>query len=158
MENRSGLFGFPTLAVIAAAIIPGAYYLGPVQIVGYIEWVLQHLRILALFLLVAILLATVLLSSYPFQPQSGVKMIFAGLLLVTVGSILTVGTQMNRDEVISRITRSAPGRVTWNAGYVINILIFGVVPLLAYVGSGVRPIRDGILGFMEPVIRTLTNH
>jgi hypothetical protein len=129
-----------------------------VQVVAYIEWVLCHLRALALFLLVGILLATGILSSYPFQPQSAIKLLFVGLLGATVGSILFVMTQMNRDEVISRITRSDPGRVTWNASYVINLFIFGLLPVLAFVGSDVAPIRDGILSWFEPLARVLTQH
>ena len=42
--------------------------------------------------LVSVLLTTWLLGSYPFQPQSAIKLLFSGLLLGTVGSILYVGT------------------------------------------------------------------
>jgi hypothetical protein len=129
-----------------------------VQVVAYIEWVLQHLRVLAFFLLVGVLLTTSLVASYPFQPQSTIKVVFIGVLIATVGSILYVGTKMNKDDVISRITRSDPGHLTWNASYVINILVFGVLPILAYVGSDVRVIREGVLSWLEPIARVISRH
>jgi hypothetical protein len=120
--------------------------------------VLQHLRVLALFLLIGVLLTTGLLSSYPFQPQSAIKLLFVFVLVAVVASILYVGTQMNRDDVISRVTRSDPGRVTWSANYVINLFLFGVLPILAYIGSDVGAIRNGLLSWLEPLARVLTQH
>jgi len=129
-----------------------------VQVVAYIEWVLRHLRVLAFFILVSLVLTTVLLNGYPFQPQSAIKLVFVVLMAASVGSLLLAGTQMNRNDVLSRITRGDPGRINWDASYVWNLILFGLVPIMTYVGADVRPVRDGVLSWLEPLLRALTQH
>jgi hypothetical protein len=129
-----------------------------VQVVAYIEWVLRHLRVLAFFILVSLVLTTVLLNGYPFQPQSAIKLVFVVLMAASVGSLLLAGTQMNRNDVLSRITRGDPGRINWDASYVWNLILFGLVPVITYIGADVRPVRDGLLSWLEPLLRALTQH
>ena len=68
------------------------------RMVEYVEWVLRHLRVLALFMLLSLVLSTLLISSYPYQPQSRLKLLLLLVLVGTVGSLIAVLVQMNRNE------------------------------------------------------------
>jgi hypothetical protein len=122
-----------------------------VQIVDYIEWVMHHLRILALFLLLSLLITTLLLSGYPFSPRQLVKLSFIVLLLATVGAILYVNTQMNRNEILSRIGKTTPGRITWDARFIVNVLTFGVLPILTLLGSEFPELRSTLFSWLDPL-------
>src|SRR5687768_4138032 len=58
--------------------VRAAEELAACQVVQYIDWVLRHLFRLAFVLLLIVILVTVLISSYPFQPHSTIKVIFFG--------------------------------------------------------------------------------
>jgi hypothetical protein len=127
-----------------------------IQVAEYIEWAQQHLRRLALFLLVSMLLATALFSAYPFQPASLVQMVFTVLMLCTVGALVLMVTQMNRDKVLSTITGSDPGRVSWNAGYLLNLVLFAVLPLLALITSEYLTMRTAAFAWLQPLLQAFT--
>ncbi|HEY7769978.1 hypothetical protein [Longimicrobium sp.] len=126
-----------------------------VQVVDYIEWVLQHMRTLTWFLFLSLLLSTALISSYPFEPQRTAKLVLALVLVGTVGTLLYVMTDMNRDEVLSRIAKTDPGRVTWDGAYLANISLIAVVPVLTLISSEVPPLREFLFSWMDPVFRLL---
>ena len=126
-----------------------------VQVVEYIEWVTRHLRMLSLFLLLSLLLATALFSTYPFQPQALVRLVFFFLLLATVGSILFVNAQMNRNDVLSRIAHTEPGKLTWDTTFVINLITFGVVPLLTILSAALPGLRTALFSWADPLLKVL---
>jgi len=125
------------------------------RMVEYVEWVTRHLRELALFMLLSLLLATVLLSSYPYPPQSLLRLILLVVLGGTVGTLVFVLVQMNRDEVLSRIDRTEPGRVTWNFSFVMNLLTFGALPLLTLLSSEFPELRKFLFAWAEPILKML---
>jgi hypothetical protein len=126
-----------------------------VQVVEYIEWVTRHLRMLSLFLLLSLLLATALFSTYPFQPQALVRLVFFFLLLATVGSIVFVNAQMNRNDVLSRIAHTEPGKLTWDTTFVVNLITFGVVPLLAILSAALPGLRTALFSWADPLLKVL---
>jgi len=125
------------------------------RMVEYVEWVTRHLRELALFMLLSLLLATLLLSSYPYPPQSLLRLILLVVLGGTVGALIFVLVQMNRDEVLSRIDRTEPGRVTWNFSFVMNLLTFGALPLLTLLSSEFPELRKFLFAWAEPILKML---
>jgi len=126
-----------------------------VRVVEYIATVLDQLRRLALFLLGSMLLTTALLSSYPFHPQSRVKLIFFVILLGTVVSVLTVMMQMSRDEVLSLIAKTSPGHITWSPRLVLSLVIFGVIPLLYLISTEFPTVGHAVTVWMDPVINVV---
>jgi hypothetical protein len=126
-----------------------------IESMRYVESVLQGMRRLASFLLVALLLSVVLLSSYPFQPQGIVKLSFVILLLGTVLALFVVMTQMSRNDVLSQVSRTDPGRISWNTTFVFNIILLGVVPLLALASSEFPAIRTLLFSWAEPLAQSL---
>jgi hypothetical protein len=126
-----------------------------VQAVDYVQTVLEQLRNLALFLFVSLLITTTLLASYPFFPQGLVKGVFLVVLLATVGSLLVVMVQMNRDEILSRIAGTQPGRITWDGSFIFNAAAVGILPLLALVSSEYPAVRTALFSWVEPLVRTV---
>jgi hypothetical protein len=127
-----------------------------VQAVDYFEWVLKHLRRLVAFMLGAIMLSVALLSSYPYQPETSVKGVFLVVLVGSIVTVLTIMSQMNRDEVLSRITKTDPGRITWDRTYLMNIALFGVIPLITFIGSDLPILRNGLFAWLQPIVRLMT--
>lgn len=126
-----------------------------VQSVAYIEGVFQQLRRLGLFLLVSLLLSTALLSSYPFYPKARVELVFLGLMVGAVTTVIAMMVQMNRDEVLSRISKSDPGRLNWDTTFVLNLVLFGILPLLSLFASEFPAIRGFLVGWLEPLARAM---
>jgi hypothetical protein len=124
-----------------------------VLVVDYVEWVIAQLRVLALFLFSSLLITIVLLSSYPFQPESLVRLVFVVILLSTVAGIMSVVVQMNRDEVLSRIAGTEPGKVTWDWHFVTNALVFGLVPVATLISSEFPEVRGFLFAWVGPLSR-----
>ncbi|HET9465012.1 MAG TPA: hypothetical protein VFO71_05760, partial [Gemmatimonadales bacterium] len=106
-------------------------------------------------LLVIVVLVTLLLSSYPFQPHSTIKVIFFGLVLLTAVSIVAALIRLNRDEVMSRVNKTAPGVTTWDTPFILNIALFGLVPLLAILSAEFPAIRSILFAWVEPLFRAV---
>jgi hypothetical protein len=93
------------------------------------------------------------ISRYPFVPESLVKLLLFALLTATIVAVLKVMVEMNRDEVLSRIARTEPGKVSWDLQFVLNALVFGLVPLLTLVSSEFPGIGDFLFAWIGPLTR-----
>lgn len=128
-----------------------------VQAVDYVAWVLRHLRRLVLMLLFLLIVTMALLSSYSFLPQSVVRSLFLALFIAVAVSLVILLSQMNRDEVLSRVMRTDPGRVNWDSGFVFNIGTVVAIPLLSLV-SAFSPLRTDLFSWMDTALRVLSKH
>jgi hypothetical protein len=124
-----------------------------VHVVDYVEWVISQLRTLAGFLFVSVVLLTMHVNTYPFVPESLVKLLLFAILVITIVVVMNVMVEMNRDEVLSRIARSEPGRVSWDWQFVLNLLVFGLVPLLTLISSEFPGIRDFLFSWVPAITR-----
>jgi hypothetical protein len=106
-------------------------------------------------MLLSLLLTTLLVSSYPYQPQSLLRLILLLVLLGSVGAFVVVLVQMNRNEVLSRIARTEPGQITWNATFILNLLTFGVVPLLTLLSSEFPGLRNALFAWVQPLVNAV---
>lgn len=124
-------------------------------IIDYVEWVFSHVRAVAFFLAAALPATTALLWSYPFLPESGIRVAFIVLASLCVGALLFVLTEINRDEVLSRIAHTDLGKVTWNSNFIVNLLIFGLLPILALLGAQFPSVGDFLFSWVTPAIRAV---
>ena len=125
-----------------------------VFVADYVDWVLQHMRYLASFLLVCLLVVVVLLSSYPFQPQSALRVIHTIILVVAVATLVLVIVQMNRQRVLSAIANTTPGEVSWDTRFVSTLVTYGALPLLTLISTEFPTVRDFLFSWVEPLMRT----
>lgn len=71
----------------------------------------------------------------------------------TICLSLMAFVQMSRNEVLSLLSGTTPGHVTWNRDFVLRVVIYAIVPFLAIVGAqfpqGVRGIISWLTAFQK---------
>jgi hypothetical protein len=124
-------------------------------IIDYVEWVVRHLRRLALYLIVCLTLTNVLLSSYPFTPGSIIRVLFFATMGLAVLTIAVILVQMNRNPTLSRINRTSAGEVTWDRQFIINLILVTGVPLLSVLTAEVPGVRDFLFSWVTPLLKAI---
>jgi hypothetical protein len=105
-------------------------------------------------LFAAMLCLTLLTAShlfYLFQGRS--SLLTVDLFAVGVAAIvaLRIVIGLERDAVISRLRVTTPGRIDFNWDFLKRVGIYGVLPLLAVIGSLFPEIGDSFFGWLEPI-------
>lgn len=125
--------------------------------VGYfIARAVYDLRRLALLLVLTLLLGVIATTFYPVQPQSSVRLVLSLLMVWAIGSLLYVITKMSTSRVLYALTHAEPGDATWDSALFLNLLVFTVVPLFAFLASEIPAVRTLLVAWVEPVLRALT--
>lgn len=94
-----------------------------------------------LFIGASVVVAAVLaIAIYPFQPAGSLAWIATVAVAALIAVALRVIVGIERDEVLSRIARTTPGRVTGSWALVVRLVGYVIVPLgsliAAYLPSG----------------------
>ncbi|MEO8620653.1 MAG: hypothetical protein ABI625_06285, partial [bacterium] len=129
-----------------------------VQAVDYIQWILQHLRMLSIYIVISLVLLTELIWSYELHPASTLWMAVILIALAAVVTLVSVVVQMNRNEVLSRINGTTPGKVTWDMPFVLNLTLIALVPIVTFVGAELPWLRDGLFSWLSPLLRSVGGH
>jgi hypothetical protein len=91
-------------------------------------------------------------ASYPFQPDRPWLTALMALLGAVAGGIVYVLYRVNRDGLISRITRTTPGRFTPDQGFMSSLTTY-VLPIIAVLALQLlglfRFVVDPILGLLQ---------
>jgi len=124
------------------------------EFVTYVSQCATHLRNLASLLGIVPVLLLLTVSVYPFQPQRFLIFALVGLLLVVVSGVIGVYVQMDRNEILSRISRITPNRVTLDRTFLTNILAF-LVPLIGLIISKFPSLSDTLNQWFDPILRSL---
>ncbi|MCC6772793.1 MAG: hypothetical protein IT360_16510 [Gemmatimonadaceae bacterium] len=125
------------------------------EIVLYVEQYLRNLRRLCFFLFASLLILVSVSAQYPYQPHSVVSLASIVLLAVTVISVFYVMVRMSRNVTLSRISRTEPGKVTWDTTLILNMVTFGLVPLLALATSEFPSVRAFLFSWADPLVRAV---
>jgi hypothetical protein len=96
---------------------------------------LFQLKNLIWFLFAGFLLMLVAVNSYPFQPREWILWFNWVVILVTVVSTMIVFVQMNRDSILSQLSDTAPGRLSWTREFITKVLVYGAIPILALLSA-----------------------
>jgi hypothetical protein len=121
----------------------------------FISHVLYHLRELMTAALVGALLLVAALAAYPFHPPRFIDV--CSLLVVASVAIggLVVIVRLERNEILSRLAGTPPGRVSFNFNFVSELLVYVVVPVLALVATLVPEVSDQLGAWLDPLRRAL---
>src|SRR5262249_32792335 len=87
------------------------------QVVRYLSQFFVQLRNLLTSLTVGALLLLLAAVMYPFRPQSLLLVVLTALCGAVAVFIVVFLVQVNRDELVSRITRGTPNRFTPDLGF-----------------------------------------
>jgi hypothetical protein len=82
-----------------------------------------------------LILMLLAVSSYPFQPSDKLLLFNWVVILATVVLTVVVFVQVNRNSVVSFLSGTDPGKVNWNQQFIVRLLLYGVVPVLALLGA-----------------------
>jgi hypothetical protein len=104
-----------------------------VEIIRYISQFFVQLRNLLTSLTLGALLLLIAAATYPFRPQYLLVLLLTSLAAAVAVFIVAFLVQVNRDELVSRITRTTPNRFTPDLGF------------LQATGHYVLPIVGGLL-------------
>jgi len=90
---------------------------------------MPHLRNSMLLGTMCMVLMLAALSSYPFQPMQWMMMLIWLIFLSVCGLTALVLAQLNRSPVLSILTGSEPGKLSWDLTFMRPIAIYILVPL-----------------------------
>jgi hypothetical protein len=107
------------------------------------------------FVTLSIFLVLGALFTYPFQPQRFLFILVLLLIMVTGPLTVLILLQMNRDEVLSRIAKSEPGKVTWDRHFISQMVLYGVLPLFSVIASQFPEVRGAAFSWLESLLKTL---
>jgi hypothetical protein len=102
----------------------------------------------------AILTSSLLLlaaTSYPFHPE---KLLLIGLIALSgagMAGVLYVLIEMNRDEVVSRVTKTTPGKFSLDSGFLGSVFTY-IVPVA---GILTAQLSGSFRWLLEPLLRVM---
>jgi hypothetical protein len=114
---------------------------------------LRHFRYFVAVLTLGALLMLIMISSYAFQPRRFMSTLLWGVVMIVVTVCLVIYVRLDRDELLSRIGRSTPSRVTLNVPFVRWVLTWVVLPIAGAAALQYPELARGILGWIMPFLR-----
>jgi hypothetical protein len=120
------------------------------EVIDYVDWGVGNLRWIAVLLVAALLSTALLLFVYPIAHARHLQLYFFVLLAGTMATLAWVAIDLNRNALISRITRTTPGKLTWDRSLASNLFLLAI-PLLGYLGTIMPGFRNLVLSWLQPL-------
>ncbi len=152
-DRPFALYGL-TLRPGAAEFLRDAEAFVAMRAVPFVGQFFVHLRNLMTFLTVAAVLLLLAIGSYPFQPQRLLLLWGWAAVLSALFVVINFFLQSDRDELLSRISRTRPNAVTLDWTLLSNLFKF-VVPLALLLLVQVPVVGDWLSYVLAPLIRAL---
>lgn len=105
-----------------------------IQAIIFLSQFFIQLRMLAFGTVWTSVLLMLAATAYPFQPERLILYLLFGLLFAVSGAIVWVLIQVNKNEIVSRITRSTPNKFQLDWEFVHKILLY-LGPILLVIGA-----------------------
>jgi len=124
------------------------------EVVSFLSQFFVQLRNMLLFLTVAPLLLLLAVTSYPFQPQRLWVLCAGALVLAVMVAAIKIFVQLERNELVSRISGTTPDRLNLHWSFLGNILTY-TVPMLGVLAASSSDVSDLLRAYLEPIFRIL---
>ena len=124
------------------------------QIVRWFAPALSQLLPIMKFLVIGPLLLLLALTSYPFDHQGWMMAVMVTIILFVGGVVSVVLIGVNRDELISRVSDTTPGRLSLDGG-IINLTLTTIGPLLAALLAISFDLSDLLHTWFGPIFQLL---
>jgi hypothetical protein len=112
-------------------------------------------RILLALVVGGALLTLLAFTSYVFEPHRLLATYAAAVVLGAVAITLLVLVQMDRDETLSRIARTPPGRITLDGHTVVRLVSWTALPILSLLAVHYPGLGDGLMQWFETLVTAL---
>lgn len=121
----------------------------------FLNYVFVHLWNLIAFYAVGALLIFVAVVSYPYQPARLILNVL--FVLITALGFLSIAlfVQMDRDEILSRISKTVPGKISWDFSFLSRVFVYGVIPVLSLLAARVPEVQTSIAGWLDGLARVV---
>ncbi len=126
-----------------------------VRVVAYLRPAIVHMRNCLMATMASGLLLLAAVQTYAFQPKRFLSLGIWGALLLAVAVTLVVFLQMDRNATLSAIGKTDPGKVTFDRHFFLNVLTYGVIPLLAVIATQFPSLGREFLGVINPLLRVV---
>jgi hypothetical protein len=123
-----------------------------IRVAAYLRYVFAQLRSSLMSALGPALLALLAVAAYTFEPKGAVSLGFLVLVLGEIVIAVSILVAMNRDTVLSLIAGNSPGEVTFDWHFLSSLLTFGVLPLLALIGTQIPAAGQLLNGWLKPLL------
>jgi hypothetical protein len=131
--------GVPSRSVMVA----GGTYIAA-RVADYLRQVLPQVSLFAFAATAGVLMMLFAVSSYPFPAEGRLVLFNWVFVFFTVGTCAFVYFSMNRDHVLSLLSGTTPGKISWNSTFLLQMFTHGVLPILAVLGAAF-PAKFGLL-------------
>jgi hypothetical protein len=103
-------------------------------------------------------LTSILLTSYSFQPQSVFRILTLVIMGVSVVVIVSAVVQINRHPVLSAITNTPAGKLSWDTRLVSNLITYALVPLITVASTQLPQVREFLFSWVTPLLRAFVKN
>jgi hypothetical protein len=124
------------------------------EFLRYLSQFTAQLRALLTSLTVGSLLLVLAATVYPFYPQHQLLVFLTVLAAVASGAIGVFLVQLNRDELISRITRSAPNRFTPDLAFFQGAITY-ILPIVAALSVQFPFVTSSLRSLIDPLFHII---
>ena len=121
------------------------------QTILYVSQFFAQLRGLVVAAMVCTSLLLLAATSYPFHPERLLLVALMGLSAAGIASVVYVLFDMNRDEIVSRIFKTAPGKFSFDSGVIGSFFTY-IVPT---VGILAAQLSGSFRWLLEPIMRVM---
>jgi hypothetical protein len=122
----------------------------------FISQVLQHLRATLWVMMIVSFMIVFSMTVYPFRPFPFVAAAGWSLVVAVVVAALYRVIQLERNEVLSRLGGTEPNKIQWNANFVHQIVLYGVIPLTAALVGLFPDLGNWLTSILTPLARMFT--
>jgi hypothetical protein len=124
-----------------------------IRLVIFIEYTRSHLYNFIGNITISTLPVMAAASLYPFVSNRQTIAVVLLTVLAAVAATVTTTVQMNRDWVLSRIAGTTPSHVTWDRGFVTDLVLRGALPILGVLAIKFPGMGRFLTSVVEPVLK-----
>jgi hypothetical protein len=123
------------------------------RFIGLIHYESAQLKNLVALLSSGFVLALLAIASYPFLARRECVWGLGIVFMVFGAAIIVSFAQMDRDAILSRLSRTEAGQLDWS--FALRVASYGTVPLLALLTSQFPSIGRSLFSWLAPTLTAL---
>jgi hypothetical protein len=112
---------------------------------------LRHMRNLLMLATGQALLLMAGATCYAFQPRQALMCTVGAVTLATAVTAVSILVGLDRNELLSRIGKTPPGRVTFDRSFVLGLVTWGLMPILSLLAVQYPEVVAQVLAMLQPV-------
>lgn len=122
----------------------------------WLRWVVGELKSIAKTMMLIMVASSIVLWVYPLHPQSTQTIPFLVASLTLLLTIVYLVIAMSANRVLSILTKTEPGHITFNRAFVNSFLVYVALPGLAFVAAQMPEFGAQLLGWVQPLLAAAT--